>query len=273
MACSLDNTFLQSIPKRPDTVAVIDREFSSHEWNQYNFGPSAVFEYILSYDDSRPDLFVIASISEVSMIETTKIIISMLHVLEKKYRRIFIIKFCHMNNKIQEAQKNVCMKRDEIKFEEEHKKIIIKKETASTPEQYVYVSNNIKYYKPEMEFYNVLATMVNYIITYELKLTNVELLGKSAGGCIAINVANMSNYKALYLASPASPSYLSDLKKKTMKVHIGWPCNDLKYNHMKYKYDSMMEAYNTYSSRIYSIWDKSDGHELHPDMLYDIISL
>lgn len=269
MSCLLDKTFLESIPKRPDTVVNIDSEFSSHEWNQYNFGPSAVFEYILSDDTMRPDLFVICSISERSMKKTSKIIISMLHVIEKKYRRVFIMKFCHMNNMIKEAHEAACAKRDRIKLEET--KFITKKETASTPEQYIYVSNKREYYKPEMDFYNVLATMVSYIITSELKLTNVELLGKSAGGCIAILVANIKNYKALYLASPASPFYLSDLKNKNMKVHIGWPCNDLKYNHMKGNYDSIMETFTNYSSRIYSYIEQSDGHELHPDMLCDII--
>jgi hypothetical protein len=255
---------------KPTAIVSIDSNFSSHMWNQYEFGSTAVFEHILSYDTSLPDLFVVTSISEKSMLATSRVIISRMHMLTSKYHRVFIMKFCHNNNNIMDAQKSACMKRDEMKVEE--KQVMIKKETAYSFAEYKTVSNIEEFYKPEIEFYMNIASAINYIITQELKLKNVELLGKSAGGCIAIYLANLSPiYNALYLASPASPFQLKPLQKKTIKIHVGWPCNDIKYNCMKHIYDMMMEQYGqSYSSKIYGYWEESDGHELHPDMLLSI---
>ena len=248
----------------------IDSSFSSHVWNVYNFGPSAVFEYVLSGNDNHPDLFVVTSISSNSMISTSRVIIGMLHMLEKKYRRVFIMKFCHTMNTIKDTHTEVCMKRDEMKLEE--KTITIEKETAYMLPRTMVISNIREYYKVEIDFYIILSKLVNHIITKELKLTNVELLGKSAGGCIAIHLANLDPiYHALYLASPASPLLLTDLQRKTMKIHIGWPYNDIKYNCMKSSYDNMMDKYKSYSSRMYDFCEVADGHELHPDMICDIL--
>jgi hypothetical protein len=256
--------------KRPDAIESIDSNFSSHKWNLYEFGSTAVYEHILSHDMMLPDLFVVTSISEKSMLATSRVIISMMHMLTNKYHRVFIMKFCHSNNNIMDAQKSACMKRDEMKLEE--KQVIIKKETATSFAEYKTISNIEEFYKPEIEFYINVARCVNHIITQELKLKNVELLGKSAGGCIAIYLANMASiYNALYLASPASPFQLKPLQRKTIKVHVGWPCNDIKYNCMKSVYDIQMEQYEqSYSSKIYGYWEDSDGHELHPDMLLSI---
>ena len=214
----------------------IDISFSSHIWNVYNFGPSAVFEYILSDNNNYPDLFVVASISSDSMIATSRIIISKLHMLEKKYRRVFIMKFCHTMNTVKDAYNKVYMKRDEIKVVQEDKSA---SEVLKTDD----ISNTREYYKVEIDFYTLLSQFVNHIIINELKLTKVELLGKSDGGCIAIHMTNLSPiYHALYLASPDSPLFLSDLKRKTMKIHIGWPYNDTQYNCMKSSYDVMMKV-------------------------------
>lgn len=252
------------------TQESIDPSFSSHIWNVYNFGPSAVFEYVLSSNNEHPDLFVVTSISSASMIATSRIIISMLHMLEKKYRRVFIMKFCHTMNTIKDTHNEVCAKRDEMKLEE--KTITIEKETAYMFPRTMVISNIREYYKVEIDFYIILSKLVNHIITKELKLTKVELLGKSAGGCIAIHLANLAPiYHALYLASPASPLLLTDLQMKTMKIHIGWPYNDIKYNCMKSSYDNMMSNNKYYSSRLYDYWKESDGHELHPDMICDIL--
>ena len=268
----------------PSCIEAIDITFSEDRWHVYTFGPCAVYMKQVSYNTNRPDLFVVTGISADSMISTSRIIMRQLSTLEKKYHRIFIIKFCHSNNYIDDMHKKACEQRDEKKLDE--KIIEFPAKSASELPKKRWVSNRSEVYKPELEFYNLMAKLVNHIITQELMLTNVEVLGKSAGGCIAIDLVGMSIvYNALYLASPASPMNVIKLtelgfaKRQTMRFHFGWPVNDmylLKWNIVsrddKSNYDIMMEKLNivNYKSRIYDMIEINNGHELHPDMITDI---
>jgi hypothetical protein len=243
----------------------------------YTFGPCAVYMKLLSPETDLPDLFVVTGISAESMISTSRIIIMQLDTLKKKYHRIFIIKFCHTNDSLKRMHTKACELRDGIKLEE--KFITIPAKSASEVPKRKWISNRNEVYKPELDFYTMMAQLVNHIITKELLLTNVEVLGKSAGGCIAIHLITMNPiYTALYLASPASPFNVIKLKeleisrKQSMRFHFGWPENDIKYRDQKFLYDNMMEKLEivNYRSQMYSMIEINKGHELHPDMINDI---
>ena len=264
-------------PAKPVGKESIDSAFSSDRWHLYTFGPSAVYMKQLSEESEFPDLFVVTGISAESMISTSRIIIMQLDTLKKKYHRIFIIKFCHTNDSLKRLHTKACDLRNKMKLEE--KFVIIPAQSASEVPKQKWFSNRNQVYKSELDFYTMIAQLVNHIITKELLLTNVEVLGKSAGGCIAIHLVTMNPiYTALYLASPASPFNVSKLKeleisrKQSMHFHFGWPVNDIIYRDQKYLYDNMIDEIEivNYKSQMYSMIDINDGHELHPDMINDI---
>lgn len=259
-------------------IEAIDPAFSEHLWQVTTYGSSAVYTKQLHHDMTRPDLFVITGISSKSFMGTAHVIMSTLHTIENKYHRVHIIKFCHTKNNIKDMQEKACAKRDKMKLDEKY--INVEPKTAHDTPVRKWVSNRNEVFKPEIDFYILCAKLVNHIII-NMKLTNVEVIGKCAGGCIAIHLITMNpNCTALYLGSPGSPNFVEPLKKldrdrlTSMKFYFGWPSNDT-YQFMwgiaiddKSTYDMMMEQFGVlhYKSRIYSEF----GHELHPDMICDI---
>jgi hypothetical protein len=259
-------------------IEAIDPDFSEDLWQVTTYGPCAVYTKQLHTDTNRPNLFVVTGISAKSFLGTAHVIMSKLHVLEKKYHYVHIIKFCHKNDSMKRLQDTACAKRDEMKLDEKY--INVEPKTAHDTPTQKWVSNRNLVFKPEIDFYILCAKLVNHIIT-SMKITNIEVIGKCAGGCIAINLITMnSNCTALYLASPGSPNFVEPLKKldrdrlMSMKFYFGWPYNDM-YQFMwgcaiddKSTYDMMMEQLGAthYKSRIYGNF----GHELHPDMICDI---
>lgn len=262
---------------KPIRIESIDPAFSEDLWQVSIYGSSAVYTKQLHHDRTRPDLFVITGISSKSFMGTAHVIMSTLHTIEKKYHSVHIIKFCHTNDSFKRMQNKACEKRDEMKLDE--KFVTIEPNTAFGVSKQKWVSNRNEVFKPEIDFYILCAKLINYIIT-KMKLQNIEVIGKCAGGCIAIHLITMNpNCTALYLASPGSPNFVEPLKKldrdrlMSMKFYFGWPCDDT-YQFMwgtaiedKPTYDTMMEQINTkYKARIYDV----NGHELHPDMICDI---
>jgi hypothetical protein len=128
-----------------------------------------------------------------------------------------------------------------------------------------------------------IGIIIDDLIVNKLKLEKVHLMGKCAGGAIAINTVIQGNYPALFLAVPGNPQGVAELlkiKTKDMIFIFGWNNEDKfrfkwgKESHEeKEEYDRMMQdidclEYNEYKSFMYA----GDFHDVHPDLLVDIVN-
>ena len=249
-------------------MEAIDPTFSEDQWEVVTFGPCAVYSKQLNNNMTRPDLFVIADISNKSFMETSHVIMNTLYILEKKYHSVHIIKFCYANSNINTMQDAAYAMRDEIKLDEKY--VTIEPKTAYGVPKQKWVSNRTEVFKPVNDLNILCAKLVNHIITNMIKLTNIEVLGNCEVSSIAIHIVTMNPiYNALYLLAPKSPHYIEPLKKLdkyrllSMKFYFGLSSDA---NDDKSIYDNMMDQFNItkYRSRIYSDVD------ICLDMIYDI---
>jgi len=240
---------------------------SDRLWNVHIMGPSAIYSMVLSSDTSRPSHIVVTGISSRSMEATSQVICERLHIYEKKYHMILIVKFCYNGDtRIKDIQEKICIARDN--------------DEDKTKER-------DELYKDELKFYDHCAIAINKMIQEFFKLQAVEVLGKCAGGCIAIYLVTKSPvYTALYLAVPGSPMNCKKLhelgksRMRSMRFLFGWAIDD---NYMfpwgnksrdeKEVYDYTMNRFSqivghhlTYQSRYYG----SSCHEVPHDMINDI---
>ena len=127
-----------------------------------------------------------------------------------------------------------------------------------------------------------LATIVDKIIRAN-NINNVHLLGKSAGGGLAMNIVSKSDiYKKLYLAVPAHPLFCDSLirmgdKLNDLPVCIGWNYND-KYNLYNIESNKQMPYYESiliklqaqYPNFLYkqALFSPGNMHEVNPGLLY-----
>ena len=129
-----------------------------------------------------PSLVVAAGFSNKSFVGSASMILKNINKLKKKFEKIIIIDYDSYKNE----QTLACKCRDE--------------EMERDPK------NKKKIYQPENELNDKMAKIFDNMIQNDLKLDNVHLLGKCAGGGIMIHLlCNASIYKALYLAVPGNP--------------------------------------------------------------------
>ncbi len=249
-------------------VQTISLDGSENMWEIHPISHCAVYSLILSSDISRPSHLVVPGLTNESFESTIQVVCSRLNQYRKKYHKILIINFCHNgNNTIKSLQDNVFSSRD--KSENENKSI--KRE---------------EYYESEMKLYDTCAQAIDYVMMNHFKLTNIEVLGKSEGGCIATYlVIKKPIYTALYLAVPYGPFNVMKLRQlgsnrlKNMRFHFGWAIDDTymfpwgrQSNEEKSVYDKTMEEFANmfkrvnYTSRYYG----SADHEVPYDMIDDI---
>ena len=88
-------------------------------------------------------------------------------------------------------------------------------------------------FKDTMDINLQMAKIINELIFNNMRISNIELLGISRGGGIAINLLPLNiNYKALYLSSPESPNHIMPLynidkdRLKNIRFIFGWNSND-----------------------------------------------
>ena len=127
-----------------------------------------------------PVLVIMAGISTRSFCSTSQVISRNLDKLSAKFSKIYMINL----NTFKEAQNKSCNDRDKI-------------QSSDIPTKF----------KPEIDFNELCGKIINRVITtLEPTSNDIYLLGKCAGGGIAIHTVIQSNiYKALYLAVPSSP--------------------------------------------------------------------
>lgn len=148
-------------------------------------------------DDNLPSLVAMAGFSVKSFCGTTNRIIQNLDKIKSKFKDIWVICF---SEQVKEMQKVACQKRD--------------------------AQNS---YDPEYELNEDIGKFVDKILK-SAKLTNIHLLGKCAGGGVAIHTFTKSNiYNALYLGVPASPDDVQHLLDKNLinkKFIFAWDKRD-----------------------------------------------
>jgi hypothetical protein len=240
---------------------------SARLWNVHNMGSSAIYSMVLSPDTSLPSHLVITGISPRSMEQTSQVICNRLHVYEKKYHMILIVKFCYNGDtRVKDIQEKICKARDENENKTKEREEL---------------------YRDELQFYDFCAIGINKMIQETFKLKEVEVLGKCAGGCIAIHLVTKSPiYTALYLAVPGSPTNCKKLhelgksRMRRMRFLFGWAVDDNylfpwgnQSKNEKEVYDYTMDRFSkivghhlNYRSRYYG----SSQHEVPHDMIDDI---
>ena len=147
-------------------------------------------------------------------------------------------------------------------------------------------------YKSETDLNQNIAIEINKIIKNTLKLTNVHLLGKCAGGGISIHLLEKDPiYTALYLAVPGNPrgvKYLKNIEKSRLKDitfifcwckqdHYKFDWNKLSKDEIT-RYDKQMNKikkkiklkYNSYIEDKFVEPSLTEYHEI-PDLLIEKI--
>jgi hypothetical protein len=205
------------------------------EWNLYEladdctkvynkYGKFRVIEKkIDAASTTKPTLVVMAGYSLKSFCGSAQIIMGNLHLLVRKYKAIYIICYESFDGFSDNAAKERDVQRGKSAAENS---ALTKPIDSLEYREFVFGGP-----KGEIEMYTELGAIVDKVIRC-LGLTNVHLLGKSAGGGTAMNIVYTNPiYKRLYLAVPAHPTYCKSLEKlgarlNEMKVIIGWNEND-----------------------------------------------
>jgi hypothetical protein len=196
-----------------------NKEYEDKKWKTYKFssldgkledqyGIFRIIKLELTDNTNLPVLVAMAGFSTKSFCGSSNVIIKNLRKIKDKFKCIYILKYDE--DKIKILQKKACDERDEIK-----------KNTL----------NHHEIYKPEIDLNEELGIIIDKLLR-SMKLINVHLLGKCAGGGVAIHIFTKSEiYNALYLAVPASPTNVEHLleNKAIMKNKtfiLAWNSND-----------------------------------------------
>lgn len=254
-----------------------------------NFGKFKIIKKILNEDESKPNLVAMAGFSEKSFCASTRVIVENLHKIQDIFNCVYII--CFDEKVFKDYQSNACRIRDDRIYREaiiRNNKGALTKEISLlrelTPEEVIKekeVYNEI--YQSEIELNELLGIVVDKLIRCA-KITNVHLLGKCAGGGVAIHTFTKSNiYKALYLAVPASPTNVEHLittKLEGRKIIIAWDKRDA-YPFNWGLSNQEMASYKRTLTELnadYSVYEFNAGnpdpkiyHEI-PDQLFDKIA-
>ena len=227
------------------------------------------------HKEKKPVLVVMAGYSHKSFRGTADILIKNIDVLIKKFNKIYIIEY----DSYKEDQTNACSERDKYIISDEYKKHL----------------DYEKVYEPEKKLNDIIAGRIHNIISKELGLENVHLLGKCAGAGVLIHtlVKDKKNiYNALYLAVPGNPFNIMELRNiseerlKNIKFVFSWTKQDIYSFHWgktsveeKEIYDENMKKLGkdiNYKSIIQDLGkdvkdDDKKYHEINQDLINEII--
>jgi hypothetical protein len=194
--------------------------------------------------ETLPNLVVMAGFSTKSFCNTTKVIMQKLDSLKKCYRAVYVI--CLDN--LKKIQGDYCDYRDsEIKREPTDE------EKRKNPELENIYSDSYRSWRNdrELETNQKIANIIDKILR-NLNLKNVHILGKCAGGLVAINAISKSDiYTGLLLAVPGSPLNVKELenistdKLKKMKFRFQWNQDDdfsFDWNKMEHKFEKLKNS-------------------------------
>ena len=250
------------------------------EWKSYfftsncnklvdNYGTFRIIKKILTNDINKPNLVAMAGFSTKSFCGTTKRIIENINKIKNKFNAIYILQYDE--EKFKELQRNACQMRDK------------NKSTKTSLEEI---------YQPETDLNEELGTIIDKLFRC-MGLTKVHLLGKCAGGGVAIHVFTKSDiYEALYLGVPASPTSIKHIIDNIDYANIhnkkfifawdqmdaypfdwGIKSNEEKERYDKYK-DTLIKNHNTViTAQFNTETDETDAKKYHeiPHGLFDLI--
>jgi len=219
----------------------------------------------------KPVLFAMAGVSSRSFSNSAKVIVDNIEKLRKKFSSVYMINY----DPLKDYQNTACGTYKKLKEEE---KSMLRKDLSSEELGIIY--------KDEIDLNIEIASIMNKIITEDLKLKNVHLLGKCNGGFVCLELVSMSDiYNALYLAVPGSPIHIQPLTKlsterlENIDFMFGWNDNDdYKFNFTpesrmeKDVYDSEMEklrklkklSHLSYKSYMFP---DGNGHEINVELI------
>jgi len=276
----LDDTFdFEFIDKK--TGENIKCNLKLNGWKIYNiiskdatlenkYGKFEIIKKDLSLDKSKPVLVAMAGFSTKSFCGSATRIIENLDKIEEKFSAIYILKYDDI--KFGLLQKDACGERDKLK---------------AAKNKDIFSDEEIKeIYKPETDLNDMLGTIVDKILR-AINLTKVHILGKCAGGGVAIHTFTKSEiYDALYLGVPASPTDVKHLLDKNIsdKLFIfGWDSRDAypfnwgkKSNQEIERYRETMKNLESNNNVIIREFETGTEHESKyheiPNGLFDLIA-
>lgn len=240
--------------------------------NQYNaeYIKDTLTFNIIKYDfdesEDKPVLFAMAGISSKSFSNSAKVVVENINKLKGKFSSVYIINY----DPLKTYQNAACGAYDQLKG-----KSMLRKELSDKELNVIY--------KAEIDLNIEIASIMNKIITEDLKLKDVHILGKCNGGFVGLELVSISPiYKALYLAVPGSPIHIQPLTKlsakrlKEIDFIFGWNDNDdYKFNFTpesrmeKDIYDSEMEKLGASKYKSY-MFPNGNGHEINKDLINKI---
>jgi hypothetical protein len=198
------------------------------------YGTNYLIKYNLTNNFKLPNLVLLSGFSNKSIINSSKVVFNNINKIKDKYQAFYI--FCYSEKEFKKYQIDACNLRDQ-------KKLNIKNSL-----------NQI--YESEIKLNDKLGTFIDKCLrSPNLNLTNVHILGKCAGGGVAIHTITKSNiYTGLFLSVPASPlnilklKQLNDIQKNNIRFIFTWEQNDdylfdwgRKSNEEKHYYDKTMK--------------------------------
>jgi hypothetical protein len=217
----------EELTKEPFTEATKIRSDGKPEpnfkgWTLIKIKEFYIYENLIE-ESEKPNLFVMSGFSIDSVCECAPIIIDKLDVLRTKYRAVYIINL----TPFKKLQGDACKIRDELV---DH---TLETFAKGSPEYLAYVKsvqNRETRNAAEIALNNQIGGIIHSLIT-TLKLSNVHLLGKCAGGGVAISMVNISPiYTGLFLAVPSSPPdvrHLSPPVLRNVKFRFSWNLMDV----------------------------------------------
>ena len=234
------------------------------------YGTNYLIKYLLNDNINLPNLVLLSGFSNKSIINSSKVVLNNIDKIKDKYQAFYI--FVYSEKEFKKHQIEACNIRDQQKLN---------------------TKNSFKQiYQSEIKLNEILGTLIDKCLrSPDLNLTNVVLLGKCAGGGVAIHTITKSNiYTGLILSVPASPlnvihlKKLNEVQKNNIKFIFTWDKNDdflfdwnRKSNEEKKFYDKTMNKLKilNYQSYIYNekpknILEKFQYHEIS-NSLFDII--
>jgi aromatic ring-cleaving dioxygenase len=175
---------------------------SNKDTLEKRYGTFRIIKKNLTKDSNKPDLVAMAGFSKKSFCGTTKRIIENIDQIKNIFNAIYILQFDE--EKIKDLQSKACSIRDEIR---------------KSKDEADFEENLEEIYQSETDLNEELGIIVDKLLR-SIGLTKVHLLGKCAGGGVAIHVLTKSNiYDALYLGVPASPTAIKHLTINYKNIH------------------------------------------------------
>lgn len=240
----------------------------SHPKFEEKYGNFFIIKKILSNDKKLPDFVAMAGLSLSSFCKSSKVIITNLKSIEEKnkYHAIFIL--CHGDE--EKIKKKLAV----AAFHDGERR---KAENPDGPAA--------ELYKEEIAMNKALAKVEDKIIRRMVVNRDIHLLGKCAGGGVAMQIILLNPiYKALFLATPSSPTDVQDIinssdreRFKSMKFRFAWQSGDKQEFLWSNTCTSHEPAYrtnmaklgpvNNYIGKIY----KGDDHEIPVQLLTELI--